>query len=115
MLLTVVILSGVFLAITAISGYLTLTQLRLATAASDSTRAIFAADTGVEWELYRHFRCADPATAPARCAEPPPVLANNEVFETRVNPGGDSVKSTGYADSRKKVARAFELLFAAFE
>ncbi len=115
MLMAVVILSGVFLAITAISGYLTLTQLRLATAASDSTRAIFAADTGVEWELYKHFRCADPGTAPARCGEPPPTLANNAIFETKMNPGGESVKSTGYADGRKKIARAFELLFAAFE
>src|SRR3989338_2410219 len=101
MLMTVVILSGVFLAITAISGYLTLTQLRLATNVTDSTRAIFAADTGVEWELYKHFRCADPDTAPARCDEPPPVLSNNAVFETKVNPGGESVKSTGYADGRK--------------
>lgn len=115
MLMAVVILSGVFLAITAISGYLTLTQLRLATTASDSARAVFAADAGVQWELYKHFRCADPDTAPARCTEPPPVLANNAVFETKADPSGESVKSIGYADSRRKVARAFELIFAAFE
>ncbi|MBI2406017.1 MAG: hypothetical protein HYV25_00350 [Candidatus Harrisonbacteria bacterium] len=115
MLMVVVLLSGVLLGVTAIAGFLTLHQLRLATSAADSTRAIFAADTGVEWEFYKHFRCASAASSPTRCGEPPPVLANGEVFVTEPSPGGDSVKSTGYADSRKKIARAFELLFAAFE
>ncbi len=98
MLLTVVLLSGVILGVSAISGVLTLNQIRQATNSTDSMKAIFAADTGVEWELYRRFKDND---------LPKPVLTNGADFETASST--NSIKSTGYANSRKTVARAFQV------
>lgn len=100
MLLTVVLLAGSVLGTTAIAGILTLNQLRQAAFASDSMKAIFAADTGIEWELYRQFQ--NP-TAEA------PVMSNGAVFKTTT--GVDFIRSTGYADEKEKVARAFEISF----
>lgn len=115
MLLTVTIMAAILISVTAIAGFLTLNQLRVAVGASDSQRAIYAADTGVEWELYKHFRCASATSTPSRCADPPPEFANGEVFVTSLSPDGESAKSTGYADDRRRIARAFQLLFAVFE
>ena len=100
MLLTVVILTSTILATTAIAGFLTLLQLKQAGGASDSMRAIFAADTGLEWELYKHFK--DPAY-------PQPTMDNGASF--RITPTTGGVKSTGYSDGRQKIARAFEVIF----
>ncbi len=52
MLLTVVLLSGVILASTSLAGFLILYQLRSATDIKASTKAIFAADAGIEWAFY---------------------------------------------------------------
>ena len=63
MLLTVILLSGVVLASTSLAGLLILYQLRQATDAKDSMRAIFAADAGLEWAFYNETR-ATPETYP---------------------------------------------------
>lgn len=52
MLMTVVMLSGAILASTSLAGLLILYQLRQATDAAASTKAIFAADAGLERALY---------------------------------------------------------------
>jgi hypothetical protein len=98
MLLTVVLLSGVILGTTAISGILMLNQVRQATNATDSQKAIFAADTGIEWELYKRFKDKN---------YPQPILGNGAIFETASTTG--RIKSTGYSDSRRRVARAFQV------
>lgn len=56
MLLTVVLLSGAVLASTSLAGLLILYQLRQATDAKSSMRAIFAADSGIEWAFYNETR-----------------------------------------------------------
>ena len=55
MILTVLIVSGTILGATTIAGILMLNQIRQATNVEHSLQAIFAADAGLEWELYNNF------------------------------------------------------------
>ncbi len=59
MLLTVLIVSGAILGATAIAGLLMVYQMRQATNFGQSVQALFAADTGLEWSLYRRFEKSD--------------------------------------------------------
>ena len=72
MILTVLALGGVLLTATAIGGLLTVLQIRQAADFSNSTKAIFAADTGLEWGLYQFFQPASTA--------PQPSLTNGATF-----------------------------------
>ncbi|PIT92190.1 MAG: hypothetical protein COU08_03845 [Candidatus Harrisonbacteria bacterium CG10_big_fil_rev_8_21_14_0_10_42_17] len=47
------VISATFLVFTALSGVLVTLQIRQTTNAVNSTKAIYAADTGIEWRLYR--------------------------------------------------------------
>lgn len=100
MLLTVVLLSGTVLGTTTIAGLLMLYQIRQASLATDSLRAIFAADAGMEWEFYKATKDG---------AYRKPVLSNGAEFETKND--GITLKSTGYANDRRVVARALEASF----
>ena len=55
MILTVLIISGTVLGATTIAGILMVNQIRQATNAQHSLQALFAADAGLEWELYNNF------------------------------------------------------------
>ena len=59
MLLTVLVLGGVILGSSAIAGYLMVVKLRQATNVVNSTKAVFAADAGMECELYK-YNFSDP-------------------------------------------------------
>jgi len=61
MLLTVLVLGGSILAASTIAGYLTLLKIRTASDIANSAKAVFAADAGVEWELYKHIPPYNPA------------------------------------------------------
>ncbi len=100
MLLVVIILSGTILAATAIAGLLTLQGLRQAANAGESVRALYAADTGIEWGLYRNFKNASSTK---------PVLSNGAEFE--VVAGVGVIRSTGFSNDKRSVARAFEAGF----
>lgn len=58
MLITVVMLSGAVLASTSLAGLLILYQLRQATDAAASMKAIFAADAGLERAFYNENKLA---------------------------------------------------------
>jgi hypothetical protein len=60
MLLTVLILSTLFLSATAIAGLLMVFQLSQVTKVVESTSAIFAADAGIERGLFKVYRCNVP-------------------------------------------------------
>ena len=111
MLMTVLVLSGTILVATTIAGLLMLYQIRQSVNVSQSAQAIFAADAGLEWELYRHYR--DPVYQR-------PSLTNGADFTTTLIPDGItslanvSVKSVGKAGATGQTARAFQLLFSAF-
>jgi len=98
MLLTVLVIGGVLLGASSIAGLLMVYQIRQASDVTNSTKAIFAADSGVEWELYRMF--VNPAYQK-------PEMSNGATISTTVN-GTSSIISVG---SSQKASRAFEITF----
>ena len=114
MLITVLILSGTILGATTIAGLLTLYQIRQASDVMNSTKAIFAADSGLEWRLYKFFKqdsqvCQE---CPDGGACPQPVFENSAAFQaTCVSVGGAAtstvIKSTGISGN---AARALEIV-----
>ena len=63
MLIAVLSLGGAILGATAVAGLLTLYQLRSANDSQNSAKAIFAADSGVEWTLFDYY-CTDTGRCP---------------------------------------------------
>lgn len=70
MLLTVLLLSGTILSATTIAGLLMLYQIRQSTDIANSTKAIYAADTGIEKRVAEIFLNPD---APCSLSELPLV------------------------------------------
>lgn len=64
MLIAVLSLGGAMLGATAIAGILILYQVRASTDSVNSAKAIFAADTGINWSLFSFFCGID---SPSRC------------------------------------------------
>ncbi|MDO8430221.1 MAG: hypothetical protein Q7S73_02540 [bacterium] len=80
MLITVLALSGTILGATTIAGLLMLYQIRQATDVVNSTKAIFAADSGFEWRLYKFYK-TDNKTCGSDCPPgdnscSPPIMTN---------------------------------------
>lgn len=108
MLLTVLLLSGTILSATTIAGLLMLYQIRQSTDITNSTKAIYAADSGIEKRAYEIFLNPD---GPCSLSEPPleGILDNGAKFTVscnrqRVEPTADAegsetliIKSTGEA------------------
>ena len=94
MLLTVLILSGSILGASTIAGYLMLLKARSASDITNSAKAIFAADTGIEWELYKQFKNPDYSK---------PSLSNNANFISSNDT--QKIKSIGESNN---IFRAFE-------
>jgi hypothetical protein len=55
MILAVLALGGTMLGATAIAGFLMLYQIRQATDFEASSKAVFAADSGIQWALYSYL------------------------------------------------------------
>lgn len=64
LILSTIAIGGTLLGATTIAGLFMLYQLRQSTDLSSSAKAIFAADAGIEWELYNFFNAADPIPDP---------------------------------------------------
>lgn len=116
MLITVLALSGALLGATTISGLLMLYQIRQTADVVNSTKAIFAADAGLEWRLYKFFKtdsqtCKD---CPDGGQCPQPTFANNASFQSTCQEqifGAEqniTLRSVGKAF---KNSRALELVF----
>lgn len=109
MLIVVLALSATILGATTIAGLLTLYQIRQATDVTNSMKAIYAADAGIEWRLYKLFKtdnysCQD---CPEGGVCPQPVLTNGAEFSATcagLASGDLSIKSKGYSH---KTYRAF--------
>lgn len=110
MLVTVLALSGTILGATTIAGLLMLYQIRQSTDMVNSAKAIYAADAGIEYELYRFFKDDE--------YDDINPLSNGASFETKVveKISADGVtiesiviKSTGKSN---KIARAFETILS---
>lgn len=88
MILTVMALSGVVLSATAIAGLLVVYQLRQATDLANSAKAVFAADTGIDWALYkRSLTCprdvSGVPTTPDCATTVPDLLTNGATLEVK--------------------------------
>ena len=95
MLLTVLVLGGSMLAASTVAGYLTLLKIRTSSDITNSGKAIFAADTGVELELYRAFKDPD---------YPKPSFSNGATFDsTNID---EIIKSVGESGN---IFRAFQI------
>lgn len=75
--MTIVILSSSIIAASAIAGFLMLLSMRSASDLTSSAKAIFSADAGIEWELFRVFKDSTKST---------PLFLNNATFTTVVDP-----------------------------
>lgn len=100
LLLTVIILSVVIL-IAVLIANIVIVQLKLAKDIGDSQAAIYAADSGVEWQLYQIRKSASVAS---------PVMSNGATVETIVTGAAPNftIKSLG---SYQSVKRQFEVNF----
>jgi len=117
MLITVLALSGTILGATTIAGLLMMYQLRQSTDAVSSAKAVYAADAGIEWRLYRFFK-VDGQTCNAACDTagdvscPKPLFANTATVQTTCvsavsgSKENVTIKSSGNA---QRTYRAFEL------
>jgi len=94
MLLTVLILGSTILAASTIAGYLTVLKIRASSDTTNSTKAIFAADTGIEWELYKFIK--DPNSTK-------PHFSNDANFNSSNDSG--LIKSVGESNN---IFRAFQ-------
>lgn len=72
MIMTVLALGGTLLGATAIAGLLMVYQLHSTSDVGNSAKAIFAADTGIEWGIYQFFKPTS--------TDPAPVLSNGATF-----------------------------------
>ncbi|MEK7114777.1 MAG: hypothetical protein AAB847_00215 [Patescibacteria group bacterium] len=117
MLLAVLVISGTILGATTVAGMLMLNQLRQATNIGLSMQAIFAADTGIEWELFKLFKPED-ATANSGLE---PIMENKTCVLTELD--GLKIKSVGCAGGDptlvckpdvcpRPITRAFEVFLA---
>lgn len=117
MLITVLALTGTILGATTIAGLLMIYQIRQSTDIVNSTKAIFAADSGIEWRLYRFYKVDDQECNPdcdgagsGSCQQP--EFQNNATLNTtctlQMISGTSTVviKSTGFSANN---ARAFEI------
>ena len=68
MILAVLMLGGAILGVTTVAGLLMLYQIRQSSDFQSSAKSIFAADSGVEWALYNHFKGAVPLPTPSNGA-----------------------------------------------
>ncbi|MBI4094179.1 MAG: hypothetical protein HY436_00010 [Candidatus Liptonbacteria bacterium] len=76
MLLTILALGGTILAATTVAGLFTLYELRQAADLAASTRAIAAADAGLEWGLYNFYCFTDPDGLKTPCPLALPTFTN---------------------------------------
>ncbi len=89
MIICVTVMGSILLVATVIAGMLLRYQIRQASDMGNTVKAICAADTGIEWELYKLFKDQ---------GYPKPVLSNGATFSSETTtPAGTvaRVKSTG--------------------
>lgn len=113
MLLSIVIIGTSILVVSIVAGYLMVQRLRFSSNMADSAKAVFAADAGIECELYNIFK-ADPDIV---CNDLSFDALNALTAKTEtiknffINPLGETIyyiKSTGTFNKSK---RAFYLSY----
>lgn len=76
MLIVVMVLGSTMLGVATIAGYVSLQKIRTSTEIVDSTKAIYAADSGVDWCLYKKF--GPNGTSTFDCTNSNPITFSND-------------------------------------
>lgn len=125
MLIAVLAMGGAMLAATTIAGLLILYQLRASTNSVASSQSVFAADTGIEWELFNFYcgtdnppRCTPPLPPPSGSFSSNKALYNVNCFDANNHQLAScaDTASTSYAvatGTSLGTSRAFYLLITA--
>lgn len=108
MILTILALGGTILAGTTVAGLLIVYQVRQTTDFANSSKAIFAADTGIEWGLYQFFKGASQPPSFSNRASVRVVCADNNGEVPCTDQNMRTIRSVGKAGN---VSRAFEQSF----
>ncbi|MBI4193111.1 MAG: hypothetical protein HY536_00610 [Candidatus Colwellbacteria bacterium] len=122
MLLMVLILGSAIVGAASLATILTSYGLRQVIRAQESAQAIFAADTGIEWALYRRFGiCKNPVPSGPRCTLPseydapfPETGARFELVRAGGTPQEEKWFSVGI-NSTGSISRAMEITFSLLE
>ena len=98
MLLTVLIMSAVFLSATVIAGLLMVYQLNQVTSVVSSAQAIFAADAAIERGKFKIFRCNTPSNIEVIAGVPTWDVGSGQNIDlcatiTNADPATPSIKS----------------------
>ena len=95
MIMTTLAIGGTILGAATIAGLLVVYQIRATTDLADSAKAIFAADAGIEWQLYNYFR--DTAIMPDPLLEPvfTPSLSNIQLNVDCFDDSGAKIDDCG--------------------
>jgi hypothetical protein len=96
MLIAVLALGGAMLGATTIAGFLMAYQIRQTTDFTNSAKAVFAADAGVEWASYRFY--VDSST-------PMFTLGNGASTTVTCDDGSGNVLPCGDSSSTEAVSR----------
>ncbi|MBM3256982.1 MAG: hypothetical protein FJY98_01480 [Candidatus Liptonbacteria bacterium] len=99
MVISIVAIAGIFLGVTVVAGLLMISQLRQSADFKASTNAIAAADSGIEWALYRYTRATSTAALPA-------TLSNRASVEVKCfDELGAELKKNGAPDCQSAKTR----------
>lgn len=102
MLLSVLLIGTSVLVITSLAGYLILQRIRMGYQFVDSTRALFAADAGIECEFYNNLKGGDIDCDSLSFSDP--LIRTQTTIITNESGVSQSIKSIGISN---KVNRAF--------
>ena len=83
-----------------IAGYLMILKVRTSSDITNSVKAIFAAETGIEWELYKQSGSLRSSLYPK------PKMTNNSDFKSFYDENTGIIKSIGEAGNSH---RAFQM------
>jgi len=133
LIMTVILLGGIMIGTTAVAGIVLVNAVRSSTLSGFSTQAIYAADAGLEWELYQYyvnplqdvpqFSASNPNLNVETCSFVWKEDNSALPFSVRkLGPANDytcpnsnadyTIRSVGISGpSGKEVRRAFELIF----
>jgi hypothetical protein len=109
MVMLVMILGATMLGVSTVAGFITVQKIRTATDITDSAKAIYAADAGIERCLYEKFG-AD-AEPDATCNFAPGEIQLSNGAQVEVTETGNLVKSIGNAS---RSYRAFGIFLDVF-
>lgn len=108
MLLAVLLIGASAMVFTSIAGYMTLARIRASSDITDATKAIMAADAGVECELYNVFSPASVNCDTLPFDDYPKTKVETEVGDGDGDGANDFIKSIGVSNRSK---RAFMVSF----